>query len=702
MPVTERPLLVCLLPARNAEADLDGYFAAIAGVCDAVIALDDGSTDETAAALERHPLVKILLRNPRRDDYRGWDDAANRNRLLDAAAALNPEWIISLDADERLDAIDARSLRQFLSTDALPGCAYGFRHVHMRRDRELFWPRYQWIYRLFSYGPGQRFPSQRLHFIPIPTSIPQQHWIETTLRIQHLGGSTDDRRLLRFSKYLEADPTRRYQTDYSNVLQGPLLHDLRRWQSRPAGMPVLLAEATSPQVELVSLPGQPVPPVLSAIIIARNDEAVIERAVRAAVSQQCPEPFEVIVVTSGGDRTAEIVRREFPAVQVVELDHPALPGEARNAGLAVANGMFITFPGSHIELPAGSLAARLRAHRRGYAMVTDITLNGNTTAAGWASYFLDQHEGLPGHQLAELNGPPGHCSYARLPLIEVGGFAEDVRTGEDTAVNRALVRRGYVAVRDPAVRIIHRSPCRTLPHLLRHHYRRGKGWGRLLLEDSFERGHVLNRASLREHFVEHVPTRLARIASNVQRAEPALVAEYERVRLPIVLGAIASWAGMWAEILKPSPGKMALLFDRPDRTILLIGDGPDPLVMLMKIGLISGAVSCRALPSDLPIPAASGELVALSSLMASERAAHSVEELRDSIAKGIHVRGLDVIRGDREFFADWEEAYARKSQNAQLGSLVRVYAQLLRGQIRTTLPVWMLGQIWRAVARDQG
>lgn len=36
------PRPVCLLPARNAEADLDGYFAAIAGVCDAVVTLDDG------------------------------------------------------------------------------------------------------------------------------------------------------------------------------------------------------------------------------------------------------------------------------------------------------------------------------------------------------------------------------------------------------------------------------------------------------------------------------------------------------------------------------------------------------------------------------------------------------------------------------------------------------------------------------------
>ena len=49
--------------------------------------------------------------------------------MLEAAAALEPEWILSLDADERIDAGGAAALRAFLETDALPGCAYGFRHV---------------------------------------------------------------------------------------------------------------------------------------------------------------------------------------------------------------------------------------------------------------------------------------------------------------------------------------------------------------------------------------------------------------------------------------------------------------------------------------------------------------------------------------------------------------------------------------------
>ena len=54
---------------------------------------------------------------------------------------------------------------------------------------------------------------------------------------------------------------------------------------------------------------------------------------------------------------------------------------------------------------------------------------------------------LPGRPSTELDGAPAHCSYRRSALLAVGGFPEDLRAGEDTVVNQALVRRGYHAYR---------------------------------------------------------------------------------------------------------------------------------------------------------------------------------------------------------------------------------------------------------------
>jgi hypothetical protein len=136
-------------------------------------------------------------------------------------------------------------------------------------------------------------------------------------------------------------------------------------------------------------------PVISVVIISRDDEDRMEHVVRAAVDQDCPDPFEVIVVTSGTDRTADILRRRFPAVRLVELDHPALPGEARTAGRRLARGDFVAFPGSTVAMGRGSLRARLAAHDSGYALVSGAVANGTDTLAGWASYFLDHSASPP-------------------------------------------------------------------------------------------------------------------------------------------------------------------------------------------------------------------------------------------------------------------------------------------------------------------
>ena len=531
--------VVCLLPARNAAGDLPGWFESVRRFADAVVALDDGSTDDTRELLEREPLVKTVLANPVRESYAGWDDAGNRNRLLDAAAEVEPDWIISLDADERLDAGDAAALRRFVDGAARPDVAYGFRVCRMVGDLEHFDLDSLWVYRLFAYAPGQRFPEQRLHFVPVPTSIDRRRFVNTTLRIQHLGGITEERRVARFSKYTEADPGNEFQPDYTNLLAAA--DQGHHWEPRPPGLPVV------PEEPALDLHG----PVLSAVVISRNDQDRIERVVRAVVEQDCPEPFEVIVVTSGTDRTSAIVREAFPDVTVIDLGERALPGRARNAGVELARGEFVSFPGSHVELPQGSLAARVRAHQLGHPMVTGTTLNGTRTRSGWANYFLDHSSVLPDRPSERLTGPPAHCSYIRDHLIAVGGFPEDMRAGEDTVVNVELTRRGLVGYRARAVTIVHHSRCTNPLRLVRHHFQRGRGLGRILLDEQRRRGwrpsQTLGAGYLRR--------RLGTVAGNRERWGGELQAEYRRSRPLIGAGAVAALAGAWFEVLRAGPSR---------------------------------------------------------------------------------------------------------------------------------------------------
>ncbi len=405
-----RPKLVVLLPARNAAADLPDWFASVERFADAVIALDDGSTDDTAALLDAHPLVKVLLTNPRRDTYEGWDDSGNRNRLLAAAHDLTPDWILSLDADERIPADDAHALRHFLDTDALPGLAYGMRCHRMIGDEGHYDRNALVVYRLFAATPGQRFPDERLHFVPVPTSIPRPLWVETTLRVQHLASVTTERRRARRDKYAEADP--------GNVYQGELRAPARRARDMRVFGPRARRAASPRGRTRRSRPATIEPSTDSVrIVISRDDEDRIERAWarssgRSATSRSRSSSSPAVPTPPPPSSAAC-----FPDVRVVELDHPALPGEARNAGLRFARGEIASFPGSHVELMPGSLAARLRAHDQGWSMVTGTTRNGTDTAAGWAAYFLDNSSVLPDRPSEPLRTAPAHCSYEMDTLL---------------------------------------------------------------------------------------------------------------------------------------------------------------------------------------------------------------------------------------------------------------------------------------------
>jgi glycosyltransferase involved in cell wall biosynthesis len=533
---TKAPLVACLLPVRNGAEHLPEWFETVRPVADTVIALDDGSTDGTWALLTRSDLVSVVLRHPRRDTYAGWDDSANRNELLTAAADVSPRWIVQLDADERLDPDDALALRRFLDEEAEIGCGYSFQAVQMVEDRHHCRPTDVWMPRVFAYAPGQRFPSKPLHFRQLPTSIAAARVRRTTIRIQHLGGMSEALRRERVSKYREADPQGVHHPGYDRLLRPP--PDVQAWETRPPGLPVVYHG-----------PGRPPPvasPALTAVVIAREDAGTIVSSLTAIASQRTEVDLEIVAVISGSATTAQAARSVLPATDVLEHSEILRPGAARNLGLARAHGTAVSFPGSHAKVDPGALAARLAAHQRGYAMVTGTIRNGTDTPAGWASYFLESSQSLPGLPAAELQGPPISCSYLRSALEWAGGFP-DWRSAEDTAVNQRLFARGYGAYRDPAMSLVHRTPCVTVALFLRHQRVRGRGWGGLMAtEDSA--GRLRTKAGVYQWGVAMMPvSRTVYAARHVWRCgDRSLQRRFVSVVPLVFIGALVGWVQAWA------------------------------------------------------------------------------------------------------------------------------------------------------------
>lgn len=215
------PEIACLIPVRNGARDLRLCLESVRPLDPVVLALDDGSTDDTREILASHDLVRRVLENPRRETYEGWDDARNRARLLEAAADFAPRWIFWIDADEVLPASDAIALSAFLGAEAIEGVAYGVRVHRMIDDMNHFDMSRMWVYRIFAFDPSHRLPSERLHFTPAPVAIDASHRVRTRFRLMHRASLTAADRERRYAKYRVVDPDREFQASYENLLTPP-------------------------------------------------------------------------------------------------------------------------------------------------------------------------------------------------------------------------------------------------------------------------------------------------------------------------------------------------------------------------------------------------------------------------------------------------------------------------------------------------
>lgn len=538
------PLLTVLVPVRNGETELPRWLASVADYADDVIALDDGSTDGTRRILENNALVSTVLENRVRSSYVGWDDRENRQRLVDAATARGARWALFLDADERLHQQDGCALRTFLQTEAHTGFAYGFEVFRMVDDEHHYDPRGMWVFRLFHCDDAEEpMPPNRLHFVPVPAGIERARWLQTSLRIQHFGSLTESRRRDRFEKYALADPHDEYRQGYERLLEGPEI--VEPWPERRLELPVLLGVRQRYADLLGTEPDSTTSIAISAVVIAQNDAAVIDRSITALTEQVVSDPFEVILVDSGDDDTVAQVTGLHPSVRCVHLPDPALPGEARNAGLYMARGEYVTFPGSHVWLTEGSLQTRLEAHDDGWAMVTGAVVNGNAESRGaWASYFLDHATQMPGQSSGEFIGVPGHASYVTDDLRRVGGFPEHVRAGEDTIANRKLYLAGAKTFFCGGASFHHASPCRSLRDVMRHHYQRGRGLGRMIAAGNPRRFSPKRFRAAKNA----AQKRLGRIHEAMENADGDLLKHYRAARFHVLAGAFAAMAGSVREL----------------------------------------------------------------------------------------------------------------------------------------------------------
>ena len=287
-------------------------------------------------------------------------------------------------------------------------------------------------------------------------------------------------------------------------------------------------------------------PAISVVVCAYQSRHRIDVALASLAAQDLAEPYEVVVVDSGTDGTAEHLAAAHPDVRVVRSAVRLYPGPARNRGVAAARGAIVAFlPDDGIARPDW-LRRRVARHRAGFDAVGGAITNATPDhPLGTAGYFLEYSALIPSERVLAEQALPHCLSYTRELLDRVGPFPEDTETGEDTLLNRRVLESGARIGFDAEIQLGHRNLTRLRPYL-RHQYEHGRGLMQCVARHGF--------ASPVGPAGQPVAAALWRIAAlypalrwwnalrRIRRGRPDWVARYLVVS-PLI------WAGLWATSL---------------------------------------------------------------------------------------------------------------------------------------------------------
>lgn len=132
------PRIIGLLPARNEEEIIGFALKALAEFTDAIVFLDDCSTDETVRVVRELGAACRVEKIIEKDAwYR--DEPGDRNRLLAAGRALGGTHFVVIDADEAFTAncIDGDYLRKQI-VSLRPGEQLSLRWIHLWRSVDQY------------------------------------------------------------------------------------------------------------------------------------------------------------------------------------------------------------------------------------------------------------------------------------------------------------------------------------------------------------------------------------------------------------------------------------------------------------------------------------------------------------------------------------------------------------------------------------
>ena len=207
--------LLGLIAFRDEMRFLPGFLESVAPHVDGIVALDDGSVDGSREYVAAHPAVLEVLHVPPGTHADNLDSVLRR-MLIEAAWEHGADWLLGIDADERLETgFRSRAEQELDRADALGAQAMwvDFKELwdpgHYRSDG--IWGRKRKAC-LFRSSREHVFDDRRVHSFWASVPEPQGGWPLAELRIYHLRMIEPADRVARAQRYERIDPDHVWQT----------------------------------------------------------------------------------------------------------------------------------------------------------------------------------------------------------------------------------------------------------------------------------------------------------------------------------------------------------------------------------------------------------------------------------------------------------------------------------------------------------
>lgn len=229
-------ITLAMLVRNEADRHLSAVLAHAAAYVDEAVILDDASTDATVHVCREvlKDIPTFIHSNP----TPGFDNEVNlRKQLWELTLRSSPDWILCLDADEMFEdaaILRIRSLVNQPHIDVFAFRLFDFWDMEHYREDEFWNAHLRYAPFLVRYQP--QFPYEwhetPLHCGRFPKNLMLLPTAISDLRVKHFGWVTENDRVEKYNRYMQADPEGKYGVlkQYQSILDpNP---NLKKWHEQ--------------------------------------------------------------------------------------------------------------------------------------------------------------------------------------------------------------------------------------------------------------------------------------------------------------------------------------------------------------------------------------------------------------------------------------------------------------------------------------